>query len=57
MALIRRRLSRRPRFHAHFTPTSASWLNLAERWFAALTEKQIKCGAPASTRALEAAIR
>jgi transposase len=40
--LIRRWLARRPRFHAPFTPTSASWLNLVERWFAALTQKQIK---------------
>jgi transposase len=39
-ALIRRWLMRRPRFHVHFTPTSASWLNLVERWFAALTQAQ-----------------
>src|SRR5215472_719826 len=56
-ALIRRWLAKRPRFHTHFTPTSASWLNLVERWFAALTEKQIRRGAHASTRALDAAIR
>ena len=56
-ARIRRWLARRPRFHLHFTPTSASWLNLVERWFAALTQKQIKRGAHPSTRALEAAIR
>jgi transposase len=56
-ARIRRWLAKRPRFHAHFTPTSASWLNLVERWFAALTEKQIRRGAHPSTRALEAAIR
>jgi transposase len=56
-ALIRRWLAKRPRFHVHFTPTSASWLNLVERWFATLTEKQIKRGAHASTRALDAAIR
>jgi len=56
-ALIRRWLAKRPRFHVHFTPTSASWLNLVERWFAALTQKQIKRGAHPSTRALEAAIR
>jgi transposase len=37
--LIRRGLAQRPRFHLHFTPTSASWLNLVERWFAALTGK------------------
>jgi transposase len=56
-ALIRRWLAKRPRFHVHFTPTSASWLNLVERWFAALTQKQITRGAHPSTRALEAAIR
>ena len=35
--LIRRWLAKRPRFHLHFTPTSASWLHLVERWFALLT--------------------
>ena len=54
-ARIRRWLARHPRFHVHFTPTSASWLNLVERWFALLTDKQIKRGAHRSTR--EAAIR
>jgi transposase len=53
---IHRWLARRPRFHLHFTPTSSSWLNLVERWFAQLTEKQIKRGAHRSTRALEVAI-
>ncbi len=56
-AHIRRWLARHPRFHVHFTPTSASWLNLVERWFAMLTEKQIKRGTHRSTRALETAIR
>lgn len=56
-AHVRRWLARHPRFHVHFTPTSASWLNLVERWFATLTEKQIKRGAHRSTRALEATIR
>jgi transposase len=37
---IHRWLLRHPRFHLHFTPTSASWLNLVERWFADLTQKQ-----------------
>lgn len=54
---VRRWLVRHPRFHVHFTPTSASWLNLVERWFATLTQKQIKRGAHRSTRALETAIR
>src|SRR5882672_4165065 len=34
---IHRWLARHPRFHLHFTPTGASWINLVERWFAALT--------------------
>ena len=44
------------RFHLHFTPTSASWLNLVERWFALLTEKQIRRGTHRSTAQLEKAI-
>ena len=56
-ALMRRWLAKRPRFHLHFTPTGASWLNLVERWFALLTEKQIRRGAHRSTRELEAAIK
>lgn len=55
--LIRNWLAKRPRFHLHFTPTSASWINLVERWFAALTEKQLRRGAYRSTRELEQAIR
>ena len=54
---VRRWFVRHPRFHVHFTPTSASWLNLVERWFALLSEKQIKRGAHRSVRALETAIR
>ena len=56
-ASIQRWLVMRPRFHVHFTPTSASWLNLVERWFAALTEKQLHRNSFRSTRELEAAIR
>jgi transposase len=56
-ARIQRWLAARPRFYIHFTPTSASWLNLVERWFALLTQKQIKRGAHRSTRELERAIR
>lgn len=55
-ALIQRWLLKRPRYHLHFTPTSASWLNLVERWFAALTEKQLRRGVYRSTRELEQAI-
>jgi transposase len=47
--LIQRWLARHPCFHAHFTPTGASWLNLVERWFAALTERQIRRGSHRST--------
>jgi transposase len=53
---VRRWLAAHPRVHVHFTPTGASWLNLVERWFATLSEKQIKRGAHRSTRALETAI-
>ena len=54
---IRRWLVKHPRFHLHFTPTGASWLNLVERWFATLTEKQIRRAAHRSTKELEDAIR
>lgn len=49
--------ARHPRFHVHFTPTSASWLNQVERWFATLTEKYLRRGTHRSTRELEDAIR
>jgi transposase len=55
-ALIRRWLAKRPQYHVHFTPTSASWLNLVERWFVELTEKQIRRGVHRSTRDLVEAI-
>ena len=48
---------RHARFHFHFTPTYSSWLNLVERWFALLTERQLKRGVHRSTHALELAIR
>jgi transposase len=54
---IHRWLARHPRFHLHFTPTSASWLNQVERWFALLTEKQIRRSTHRSTRELETAIK
>lgn len=56
-ASIRNWFARHRRFHVHFTPTSASWLNQVERWFATLTEKQIRRGTHRSTRQLEDAIR
>lgn len=55
--LIRRWLARHPRFQLHFTPTYSSWISQVERWFSALTEKQIRRGSHRSTRALEDAIR
>ena len=55
--LIRDWLAKRPRYHVHFTPTSASWLNLVESWFALLTARQLKRGAFRSTGELEEAIR
>jgi len=54
--LIHRWLLRRPRWHLHFTPTSASWLNLVERWFGEITEKRIRRGVFHSTKELEDAI-
>lgn len=54
---VRAWFARHPRFHVHFTPTSASWLNQVERWFATLTEKYIRRGTHRSTRQLEQAIR
>jgi transposase len=56
-ATTKRWLVKRPRFHLHFTPTGASWINLVERWFALLTDKQIRRGVFRSTQELEAAIR
>jgi transposase len=56
-ATIRNWLTKRPRFHVHFTPTSASWINMVERWFATLTDKQIRRSAHRSVRELETAIK
>jgi transposase len=50
-------LLRHRRFTFHFTPTSSSWLNLVERWFAELTSKLLRRGAHRSVRALNADIR
>ena len=56
-ALIRRWLAAHPRFHFHYTPTYASWMNLVERWFSALTTKQLRRGVHRSVRELITAIR
>jgi transposase len=50
-------LAKHPRFHMHFTPTSSSWLNQVERWFAYITDELIRRGSHTSVQALEADIR
>jgi transposase len=50
-------LIRHPRFHLHFTPTSSSWLNLVERWFAELTTRKLRRSAHRSVTELEADVR
>ena len=49
-------LAGRPRWHAHLTPTSASWLNQIERFFATLTEKQLRRSIHRSVGELHATI-
>jgi transposase len=49
---VRRWLSRKPRFHLHFTPTSASWMNQVELWFSMLTVQAIRRDSFRSARAL-----
>lgn len=53
---VRRWLARHPRFHVHYTPTYASWMNLVESWFAVLTNRRIRRGSFRSTRQLELAV-
>ncbi|HTY67962.1 MAG TPA: IS630 family transposase [Alphaproteobacteria bacterium] len=53
---VRNWFAKRPRWHVHYTPTSASWINQVERFFADLTDKQIRRGIHRSTAELEAAI-
>ena len=54
---IHKWLLRHPRFHLHFTPTSSSWLNLVERWFAELTNRKLRRSAHRSVTELENDIR
>jgi len=54
---IRDCLAERPRWHVHFTPTGASWINQVERIFALITDKQIRRGVHRSTQQLETDIR
>ena len=56
-AMIHTWLARRPRYHLQFTPTSASWINQVERWFAQITQQQMRRGSLSSTPALEQAIQ
>lgn len=55
-AMIHKWLLKRPRFHLHFTPTSSSWVNLVESWFARITQKRIRRGVFRSVAELERAI-
>ncbi len=55
--IIQKWLAAHPRFHAHFVPTSSSWLNMVERWFGELTSKLLQRGVHKSVQALEADIR
>src|ERR1700687_1458742 len=57
MPKVKRWFARRPRYHVHFTPTSASWLNQVERFFGLLTDRRIRRGTFGSVRELEIAIR
>jgi transposase len=53
---VKRWLAKRPRYHLHFTPTHASWLNQVERWFGLLTQRQLRRGSHTSVLQLKAAI-
>lgn len=53
---VRHWLSRHPRYHVHFTPTSGSWLNLVERLFAEVTDRCVRRGSHTSVRSLEKAM-
>jgi transposase len=53
---VKRWLKAHPRFNLHFTPTSASWLNMVERFFGLITEDRIRCGVFKSVVELETAI-
>jgi len=54
---IHKWLLRHPRFYLHFTPTSSSWLNLVERWFAELTNRKLRRSAHRTVAELETDIR
>jgi transposase len=54
---IKEWLSRRPRFHMHFTPTGSSWINQVERWFGFLTDQLLRRSVHKSVQALEKDLR
>jgi transposase len=54
---VRAWLARHPRYHMHFTPTYASWLNQVERWFALITQRAIKRGSDRNVSQLIARIK
>ena len=54
---VKKWLVRHPRFHMHFTPTYSSWINLVERWFAALTNKALRRATHRSVKKLNDAIK
>jgi transposase len=56
VAKVRNWFARHPRYHVHFTPTSASWLNLVERLFAEITERCVRRGSHCAVRSLEQAM-
>ena len=53
---VKRWFAKRPYYHLHFTPTSSSWMNMVERFFAEITTKRIRRGTFRSVRQLEKAI-
>jgi len=56
VAKVRSWFARHPRYHVHFTPTSGSWLNMAERLFAEVTDRCVRRGSHTSVRMLEKAM-
>ena len=56
-AVIKAWLARRRHYHVHFTPTSASWINQVERWFAELNRKKLRRDVDTATKQLETDIR
>jgi len=55
-AKVRAWLAKRPRYHLHFTPTYASWINQVERWFAIISQRAIRRGSFRNVRELKQSI-